>query len=304
MSTNLNHPAGTRVLILLDDPAGDDASRTIPLAAHLKQVDADDAHVSVLDLGVTRGDGIFETLDAVEGHPQSLEPHLERLANSARLLDLPAPSLDLYREAVMRAIAASPYPRISVKLVMTRGIEGSSVSTGWVFAEEVPDFSAERADGIRIVTLDRGYRHDVAQTSPWLLQGAKTLSYAVNKSVGREAARRNADDVIFLSQDGFVLEGPTSTVVLQFGKHFVTPSTDQGILAGTAQAAFFEFCAANGYTTEYRLVPADELAQADSVWLTSSVRQIVPVREINGEPKSFDAEVTAAALEYLLARRS
>ena len=304
MSTELNHPAGTRVLILLDDPTGDDSARTIPLAAHLKQVDADAAHVSVLDLGVTRGDGIFETLDAVDGYPQSLEPHLARLANSARLLDLPAPSLDLYREAVSRAIASSPYPRISVKLVMTRGIEGGNVCTGWVYAEEVPDFSADRVNGIRVVTLDRGYRHDVAKTSPWLLQGAKTLSYAVNKSVGREAARRNADDVIFLSQDGYVLEGPTSTVVLQFGKHFVTPSTDQGILAGTAQAAFFEFCEANGYTTEYRLVPADELAKADSVWLTSSVRQSVPVREINGEPKSFDPEVTAAALEYLLARRS
>jgi 4-amino-4-deoxychorismate lyase len=304
MSTALNHPAGTRVLILLDDPAGDDSARTLPLAAHLRQVDADDAHVSVLDLGVTRGDGIFETLDAVDGHPQSLEPHLARLANSARLLDLPAPSLDLYREAVSRAIALSPYPRISVKLVMTRGIEGANVSTGWVFAEEVPDFSTERAEGIRVVTLDRGYRHDVAKTSPWLLQGAKTLSYAVNKSVGREAARRGADDVIFLSQDGFVLEGPTSTVVLQFGKHFVTPSTDQGILAGTAQAAFFEFCEGAGYTTEYRVVPADELAKADSIWLTSSVRQIVPVRELDGEPKSFDAEVTAAGLEYLLARRS
>ncbi|PRY67072.1 4-amino-4-deoxychorismate lyase [Glaciihabitans tibetensis] len=304
MSTEMTHPAGTRVLILLDDPTGDDASRTLPLAAHLRQVDADDLHVSVLDLGVTRGDGIFETLDAVEGSPQSLEPHLARLANSARLLDLPAPSLDLYREAVHRAIALSPYPRISVKLVMTRGIEGAGACTGWVYAEEIPDFTAERENGIRVVTLDRGYRHDVAQTSPWLLQGAKTLSYAVNKSVYREAARRGADDVIFLSQDGYVLEGPTSSVILQFGQHFVTPSTDQGILAGTAQAAFFEFCEANGYTSEYRLVPADELAQADSIWLSSSVRQIVPVRELDGTARSFDAEVTAAALEHLLGRRS
>jgi 4-amino-4-deoxychorismate lyase len=303
MSTEMTHPAGTRVLILLDNPTGDDSARTIPLAAHLRQVDAGDPHISVLDLGVTRGDGIFETLDAVNGHAQSLEPHLARLANSARLLDLPVPSLDLYREAVSRAIAASPYPRISVKLVMTRGIEGADLCTGWVYAEEVPDFSEERESGIRVVTLDRGYRHDVAQTSPWLLQGAKTLSYAVNKSAYREAARRNADDVIFLSQDGYVLEGPTSTVILQFGQHFVTPSTDQGILAGTAQAAFFEFCEATGYTTEYRLVPAEELAQADSIWLSSSVRQIVPVRELDGEPKSFDAEVTAAAREHLLARR-
>lgn len=304
MSIAPTTPSGTRVLFLLDDPTGVDATRTLPLAAHLRQVDPDEPHVSVLDLGVTRGDGIFETLDAVDGFPQSLEPHLDRLANSARLLDLPAPSLDLYRAAVHAAIAASPYARISVKLVMTRGIEGTDTATGWVFAEEVPDFDAQRRDGIRVVTLDRGYRHDVAQTSPWLLAGAKTLSYAINKAVGREAARRGADDVIFLSQDGYVLEGPTSSVILQFGEHFVTPSTDQGILAGTAQAAFFDFCAANGYTTEYRLVTPDELVSADSVWLSSSVRQIVPVNELDGTPRGFDATVSNNALEFLLARRS
>jgi 4-amino-4-deoxychorismate lyase len=304
MSIDPTTLAGTRVLFMLDDPNGEDSTRSLPLAAHLRQVDPDEPHVSVLDLGVTRGDGIFETLDAVDGFPQSLEQHLDRLANSARLLDLPAPSLDLYRAAVHAAISASPYARVSVKLVMTRGIEGANVCTGWVFAEEVPDFSAERRDGIKVVTLDRGYRHDVAQTSPWLLAGAKTLSYAINKAVGREAARRGADDVIFISQDGYVLEGPTSSVVLQFGEHFVTPSTDQGILAGTAQAAFFEFCVANGFSTEYRLVTADELVAADSVWLTSSVRQSVPVREIDGTPRSFDAEVSGNALEYLLARRS
>lgn len=296
--------SGTRVLFILDDPTGVDATRTLPLAAHLRQVAPDEPHVSVLDLGVTRGDGIFETLDAVDGFAQSLEPHLDRLANSARLLDLPAPSLDLYRAAVHAAIAASPYPRISVKLVMTRGIEGADAATGWVFAEEVPDFDAQRRDGIKVITLDRGYRHDVAQTSPWLLAGAKTLSYAINKAVGREAARRGADDVIFLSQDGYVLEGPTSSVILQFGEHFVTPSTDQGILAGTAQAAFFDFCAANGYTTEYRLVTPDELVSADSVWLSSSVRQIVPVNELDGTPRGFDATVNTNALEFLLARRS
>jgi 4-amino-4-deoxychorismate lyase len=92
--------------------------------------------------------------------------------------------------------------------------------------------------------------------------------------------------------------------VLQFGEHFVTPSTDQGILAGTAQAAFFEYCAANGFSTEYRQVTADELVSADSVWLTSSVRQSVPVVEIDGNPRTFDAEVSSNALEYLLARRS
>ena len=299
-------PNDTRVLILLDDPAPQPGAAALErdLADRLQVADIAEPQVSVLDLGVTRGDGIFETLDAVDGYAQALEPHLARLINSANLLDLPHPDLDLYREAIRQAIELSSEPRISVKLVLTRGIEGGTVSTGWVFAEPVPNFDDARRDGISVVILDRGYRHDAPQTSPWLLQGAKTLSYAVNKSVYREAARRGADDVIFVSSDGFVLEGPTSNVVLQFGTHLVTPSTDQGILRGTAQGAFFEYAEANGLTTEYRTVTPDELEKADSVWLSSSVRQIVPVREIDGVARTFDAELNAAALDYMLARRS
>ena len=299
-------PNDTRVLILLDDPAPQPGAAALEreLADRLRVADIAEPQVSVLDLGVTRGDGIFETLDAVDGYAQALEPHLARLVNSANLLDLPHPDLDLYREAIRQAIELSSEPRISVKLVLTRGIEGGTVSTGWVFAEPVPNFDDARRDGISVVILDRGYRHDAPQTSPWLLQGAKTLSYAVNKSVYREAARRGADDVIFISSDGFVLEGPTSNVVLQFGTHLVTPSTDQGILRGTAQGAFFEYAKANGLTTEYRTVTPDELEKADSIWLSSSVRQIVPVREIDGIARTFDAELNAAALDYMLARRS
>ena len=299
-------PNDTRVLILLDDPAPQPGAAALErdLADRLQVADIAEPQVSVLDLGVTRGDGIFETLDAVDGYAQALEPHLARLINSANLLDLPHPDLDLYREAIRQAIELSSEPRISVKLVLTRGIEGGTVSTGWVFAEPVPNFDDARRDGISVVILDRGYRHDAPQTSPWLLQGAKTLSYAVNKSVYREAARRGADDVIFVSSDGFVLEGPTSNVVLQFGTHLVTPSTDQGILRGTAQGAFFEYAEANGLTTEYRTVTPDELEKADSVWLSSSVRQIVPVREIDGVARTFDVELNTAALEYMLARRS
>jgi 4-amino-4-deoxychorismate lyase len=294
----------TRVLIMLDDaaPQPGAVASDRPLADRLRFADITEPQVSVLDLGVTRGDGIFETLDAVDGYAQALEPHLARLVNSARLLDLPHPDLDLFREAITQAIAASTSPRLSVKLVLTRGVEGGTVSTGWVFAEPVPDFDEARRNGISVVTLDRGYRHDAPQTSPWLLQGAKTLSYAVNKAVYREAARRGADDVIFISSDGFVLEGPTSNVVLQFGTHLVTPSTDQGILRGTAQGAFFEYAEANGLTTEYRQVTPDELAAADSVWLSSSVRQIVPVREIDGVARTFDEKLNSSALEYLLAR--
>ena len=112
------------------------------------------------------------------------------------------------------------------------------------------DFSQARL-GIRVVTLDRGLRHDVAETSPWLLAGAKTLSYAINRAAQREAVRRGADDVLFVSSDGFALEGPTSNVVTLTDGVVRTPNTDQGILAGTTQAAVFDFFQSRGLRTEF-----------------------------------------------------
>ncbi|MFV0451534.1 MAG: aminotransferase class IV [Propioniciclava sp.] len=67
---------------------------------------------------------------------------------------------------------------------------------------------------LRVVTLDTGRASDAFTRSPWLLGGVKTLSYAVNAAAAREARRRDADDVIFTSSDGYLLEGPTSGLLL------------------------------------------------------------------------------------------
>ncbi len=269
--------------------------------------DPEAPHLRVQDLGATRGDGIFETLSVCGGRVQALEAHLTRFANSARLLDLPEPDLDDYRSAILAAVARHvPVAELWVKTVLTRGVEGAGgaqgVPTGWVLAEAVGDLSAVRTQGIRVVTLDRGYRHDVAETSPWLLQGAKTLSYALNRSVLREAERRGADDVIFVSSDGFVLEGPTSNVIARFGTLLVTPSTDQGILAGTTQADVFSYAESIGMKTEFALMPFADLADADALWLVSSVRHAAPVNALNGRALLVDVELSREINDFLIAR--
>lgn len=267
--------------------------------------DADAPALLVTDLGATRGDGVFETASLVDGHVQALEAHLERLAQSAAMLELPAPDLAVWRDAVAavgagltaRGVAAG-----SLKLVLTRGVEGGRVPTGWVHGSASPDFSRDRTDGIRIVLLDRGYRHDVAATSPWLLAGAKTLSYAANRAAVREAVRRGADDVLYVSSDGYLLEGPTSTLVLRVGPRLVTPRVDLGILAGTTQADLFAWAEGEGFPTGYELLTPDDLAAADAVWLVSSVRHVAPVRAVDGVERPIDAELTARLNDALDAR--
>lgn len=281
-----------------------EAAADVPVADRLRVVDAAEPQVSVFDLAATRGDGIFEVLGVIGGHPQGVTAHLRRLAVSAAMLDLPALELDAIREAVLQvARMAEQHAEFSVKIVVTRGVEGSGVPTCWVVAFKGPDdFAAERVEGVRVVLLDRGYPHDIAARSPWLLAGAKTLSYAVNKAVLREAARRGADDVVFTSSDGFVLEGPSANLVARFGNRILTPAPAQGILRGTTQGAAFEYFADAGYAIGEVLLRVEQLAAADALWLTSSGRMLVPVRELDGHPVPIDRELTDAANAALLAR--
>lgn len=259
------------------------------------------------DLGPTRGDGVFETASLVHGNVQALEAHLTRFVQSAAMLELPRPDVEIWRDAV-RAVAASLTSQGvtsgSIKFVLTRGVEGSGVPTGWVLGTASPDFTRERTEGIRVVLLDRGYRHDVPQTAPWLLAGAKTLSYAVNRAAQREAARRGADDVLFVSSDGYLLEGPTSSLLLRIGSRLVTPRVDLGILAGTTQADLFTWAETAGYATGYELLTPGDLESADAAWLVSSVRHVAPVRSVDGRHRAVDGELTGRLNAALDARTS
>ncbi|UFU04784.1 aminodeoxychorismate lyase [Ruania halotolerans] len=263
-------------------------------------VDPDAPHLRVTDLGATRGDGVFETIGVIDGHPQSLTPHLERLAASAAILDLPRPRLDVWYAAVQAVLAAvDPAPELSVKLVLTRGEEGARRCTGWVRAAPAPDMSDARTRGVAVLTLDRGYRADIAETAPWLLQGAKYTSYAVNMAALRHARRSGAEDVIFVSSDGAVLEGPTASVVLRLGDELITPGTDQSILPGTTQDRVFRCASQAGLSTRARRVQAHELTETDHIWLVSSVRLCAPVRSLDGRDLRMDRELTAQMLMWL-----
>ena len=259
---------------------------------------ADAPTILATDQGLTRGDGIFESMLAIDSRPRKVQAHLDRLASSARAMDLKLPGQEVWLRAITTAIAGyeatepAATDGIVVKLIVTRGVEGASTPTAWVQASVLsPALAEQRRNGLDVILLDRGYDSSIAERAPWLLMGAKTLSYAVNMAALRHAQARGADDVIFTSGDGRVLEGPTSSVLLAHisddggvpVKRLITPQLDSGILPGTTQGALFAAAKAAGWELGYGPVEPADLMDADAVWLISSIRLLAPVNRIDGQ---------------------
>jgi 4-amino-4-deoxychorismate lyase len=293
--------APTVTLLIEPLPAGEVST---DLDATFREVDASAPALRVGELSTQRGDGIFETIGVVDGHAQEARAHLERLRNSARICELPEPNLPQWEAAIARALASIPSTgEYALKLVLSRGVEHGPAPTAWLHASPAADFSAARQRGIRVVTLDRGYARGTAERAPWLLLGAKTLSYAVNMAALREAKRRGADDTIFVTSDGYLMEGPTSSVILRHGDVYSTPAPSGAILHGTTQQSVFEHVAASGKRTEYRDIPAAELQTVDAAWLVSSVRLAAGITDVDGASVPYDADETRELNAYLLSPR-
>lgn len=260
------------------------------------------------DLGVLRGDGVFETVLVVNGRPRKLAAHLERLARSAAMLDLPAPDPADWQRCVAAACAAWEWPdEMALKLVLTRGPgggmdpegegfggSGPAAVTGYAFGARVPEITLrQRREGVAVLTLDRGYPAGLGERAPWLLIGAKSLSYATNMAAIRYAQAHGADDAVYVSTDGWVLEAPTASVIVASGRDLRTPPVGAGLLPGTTQRQLFRAVEAAGWTAKTEPLRVSDLLAADGVWLLSSIRQLAAVHTIDGTPRPVPPELDA-----------
>lgn len=258
--------------------------------------DPDGLHIRVDDLGLTRGDGIFETILVVDGKPRELGPHLDRLERSARMLELPTPDRAAFERCAQVVIDAWTGPdEMALKIVYSRGPEfGDGTPTGYAMGLPIAEkVLRNRVAGVRAITLDRGYEPSIVASTPWLLLGAKSLSYAVNMAALRWAESHDAEEAIFVATDGSILEGPTSNVVVADGRTLRTPPPALGILRGTTQGALFRAAERAGWATKVEPLRLADLTSADGVFLASSVRKITRVRMVDGRPLPEAAELHA-----------
>jgi len=238
------------------------------------------------DEGVLRGRAVFETIRVYDGRPFRLDAHLDRLAASAERLGLPPVDRAALALAVEDALGAAREPHAVLRLLWTPGRESERRPTGLALVSTLPPgHDEQRTHGLRLAVIP---------WAPGALAGAKSTSYAENMVAQDEAGRRDADDALFVGPDGIVLEAPTSNVWWREGRRLFTPSLELPILAGVTRGTLLELVSGLGYDVEEGRYPLDRLLAADEAFLTSSVREVMPVVAVDGRPIGDGAPGPAA----------
>ena len=246
---------------------------------------ADEARVSAFDRGFLYGDSAFEVMRTYQKRPFREREHLARLRSSCqRLLITLDRSDQKLSEIVASTIAASGLPECYVRVMVTRGVGPMNIDLAQasqpsvlVFALPLATLPASvYANGIA-VGLSRAAR----ATDGTRAVGAKTSNYLGSVMALHEVKQRGCQEALILGPSGEVIEGATSNVFVVRDGQLLTPPVDSGILAGITRQTVLEVAARQSLPVrETQLHPAD-LYRADEVFITSTVREVVPVVQVD-----------------------
>jgi len=240
-------------------------------------VDPDAPVIHADDAGLLRGLAAFETLRVYGGRPFALVEHLERLRLSATRMHLPLPELATLEDLAAVALEAAGVADCTLRFTVTGGREGAGPVAMVIIGALPSCLDDMRARGIAVISLSLGTDPRSRRDAPWLLDGVKSTSYAVNMAAHDEAERRGAGDAVFVAADGSVLEGPTTNVWWRRGSTLVTPALDLGILAGVTRSYVLRLAADAGYRTVEGWFLLGDMAAAEEAFTSSSIRELMPI---------------------------
>ncbi|HEX8950664.1 MAG TPA: aminotransferase class IV [Polyangia bacterium] len=254
-------------------------------------VDAAEARVSVFDRGFLYGDSVYEVTRALSGVAFALDEHLDRLERSAAGLVMRTPPRAAIEKAVVDTIAASGLDDAYVRIVVTRG--AGEIALDPAAADEPrlivivrppkpPPPEAYR-DGVEVAIVGRTRYAPGVPTSTVDPQ-VKSGNYLGSVMAVAEARKRGAYEAILCDNVGRITEGSSSNFFLARGGWVSTPPLSVGLLEGITRRKVLQLlAAAHIRAAEQPLWPID-LHRADEAFITSSVRGIVPITRVDGEP--------------------
>jgi branched-chain amino acid aminotransferase len=251
-------------------------------------VPAGEARVSVLDNGFTFGDSAYETIRTYGGRPFEWERHIRRLRASAERLgfEIPQTNAELLRQ-LDAVLARAANPESYIRLIVSRGVGDISYhfervkgpTVVMVVKPHQPFPESHYTAGVDVALVD------VRRNHPQALDPAIKSSNLLNNVLAvRQAQSRGAEEALLLNQEGRLAEGASTNVFLVRGGTLLTPPLSTGILAGITREVVLELAASLGVPAREEMLGAEDLRGAQEAFLTSSTREVVPIRRVDGQP--------------------
>ena len=249
-------------------------------------VDGDEARVSVLDRGFLYGDSVFEVFRTYGGVPFAETEHLERLVRSAERLMIPMPvSIETLSSEVRATLDAAGGGDWYVRVVITRGTGPLTYDPSTareplrvIIAAPLSLPPAEYYErGVAVALMRASRPTDDARAA-----GAKASNYLANLLAVHEAKEKGAQEALVLGKDGQILEGASSNIFVVEEGRVRTPEPQPGILVGITRATVLRVAAAAAIEVEEGEVRPEDLFSADEAFITSSIREVMPVVSADG----------------------
>jgi branched-chain amino acid aminotransferase len=246
------------------------------------------ASVPLLDHGFLFGDSVYDVVRTANRRPFMLEEHMDRLRRSAAMIyfDLPW-SDDEVRRRVAELTGEIGKEECYFRLVATRGPgpisllpDGCDAPALYVIGRELIRFPGSMYTGGCRVAVVRRLRNDPRALDP----RAKTGNYLNNMLGLIEAKRAGADDALFLNAEEHLTEATTSNVWIVEKGEVVTPPTPEGLLPGITRDWAFATLPGAGIRIVEETIDRPRLSKADEVFLSGTVKGIMPVTMIDGGP--------------------
>ncbi|MGJ8674149.1 aminotransferase class IV [Rubritalea sp.] len=228
--------------------------------------------ITSMDPGLSVGLGVFDSLGGYAGKPFELEKHHKRLSHDAAKCGLAAPEYTELQEVLVELMRLNGFSDDRCRLRVSIYALADGVQTVVVNATMVPTRSVLS----RVVISP----YKVNEFSP--LAGVKSTSYAGNSLALREATKEGADEAIMLNTRDHLCEGTTSNLFLLKNGELYTPPLSSGCLPGVTRGTVLEIANELGVIYHTGDLTLDDIYQCEEAFLTSSLREIQSIEQLNG----------------------
>ncbi len=242
-----------------------------------------DGIISSGDRGFLYGDGIYETLRSYKGKPFKLAEHLERMRHSAKQLRISFEYTNTdIGEKVNKLIEKNRSQDAYIRITLSRGTGGGRLQmddniepTTLIQVKPFTPYDKKLyEEGMSLVVSD------CRRSTSCPISRHKSTNLLKSILLKEEANKKSAHETIILNTDGYVAECIVSNIFMVSGESVITPSLDTNILPGITRKTILDICKDSSIPAGEELFKVAALLNADEVFITNSLMEIMPVSKI------------------------